>query len=357
MKNDCLYVRGATRAENEQSRGNDELDTVRTQSKELYHQCVLYNQKHYDIIVDKVRFEEDLLEMIAEEYWEFQEGYESKEDYFETLAEYFTNFLLAEQECHKIEEIITVQDILERNAELNNLKIDDIEEVVAHAIYVVAENYKDEKSIYYCRDVVYSEIICEVRQEVEERRQRQFEKTYSQTSKIGELLRDKIQVLNDKDALLQHVQFLVQIGELKTPQMILEKADEMIEECLWFERLCDRFESCNYVKTVDLTPEKEKLFMAVEKGEITVNEENQVEYYTYQEIMPYYYSALYNKKRTKLKPSIEKINNYFEFAKEAIGLLIKNRVVIKKGEEFEYNTCGDVDQYIKDIGELLVSAM
>ena len=361
MKNSCLYVKGGRI----DSRKNDvdiaNFETTRdcvptSECKCLYDECVSYNRKLYDLIKNKPRFDNELLELITDEYSIYLEEYGSKTAYFKACSQYFKNFLLAEKECHKIAELISVEDVLKLKYDcIEELKIRDTDEFIAYAIDVVAEEYKDEISIYYSRDVIYDAIVSEAMQNIEERQQLQFEKKYSKNSKIQKLLGDKILVLKDPAPLFQQIHFLMLIHEITSAETMLEKSDELIEECLSFERLYEQFKDCNYVKAIDLTTNKEQKFIDYENNLTELSEDELIEYRAYKVIMPYYYSCLYNKKRTKLKPSIEKLDSYFEFARRTIELLLENDIVFKRGDTIEYSGCGNISQYIKGIESLLVS--
>lgn len=362
MKNFSLFVKGDNF---DKPQSNVEIESFETscdyvptsECKCLFDECVSYNRKLYDSIENKPRFEEELLELITDEYSIYLEEYGSKTAYFKACSRYFKNFLLSEKECPKIAELVSVKDILEQRYEcFGELKIQDIDEFIAYAIDVVAEEYKDEISIYYGRDIIYDAIVSEAMHNIEERQQLQFEKKYSKNSKIQKLLGDKVLALKDPEPLFQQIHFLMLIKEITSADMMLEKADELIEECRAFERLYEQFEDCNYVKAIDLSVEKEQLFLAYEKGETYLSEDELKEYRAYKVIMPYYYASLYNKKRTKLKPSIEKLDSYFEFARKTIELLIENNIVFKRGDTIEYSGCGNASQYIKDIESLLASS-
>ncbi len=359
MKNSYLFVKGGNF---DQPKSNADIDSFETsceyvptsECKCLYEECVLYNQKLYDLIKNKPRFDNELLELITDEYSIYLEEYGSKTAYFKACSQYFKNFLLAEKECPKIAELISVEDVLKQKYDcIEELKIRDTDEFIAYAIDVVAEEYKDEISIYYGRDVIYDAIVSEAMQNIEERQQLQFEKKYSKNSKIQKLLGDKILVLKDPAPLFQQIHFLMIIHEITSAEAMLEKADELIEECLSFERLYEKFEDCNYVKAIDLSTDKEQKFIDYEKNLTELSEDELIEYRAYKVIMPYYYSCLYNKKRTKLKPSIEKLDSYFEFARRTIELLLENNIVFKRGDTLEYSGCGNVSRYIKDIERLL----
>ena len=362
MKNSYLFVKGGNF---DKAKSNVEIESFETscdyvptsECKCLYDECVSYNRNLYDSIKNKPRFEEELLELITDEYSIYLEEYGSKTAYFKECSRYFKNYLLAEKECPKIAELVSVKDILKQKYEcFEGLKIQDTDEFIAYAIDVVAEEYKDEISIYYGRDIIYDAIVSEAMHNIEERQQLQFEKKYSKNSKIQKLLGDKILTLKDPEPLFQQIHFLMLIKEITSADMMLEKADELIEECLAFERLYEQFEDCNYVKAIDLSVEKEQLFLAYEKGTAVLSEDELKEYRSYKVIMPYYYASLYNKKRTKLKPSIEKLDSYFEFARRTIELLIENNIVIKRGDTIEYSDCGNVSKYIKGIELLLASS-
>ena len=359
MKNFCLYVKGS-KIDNKKTNVDIEgLETTREyiptrECKCLYDEMVSYNQKLYDLIRNKPRFEEELLELITDEYSIYLDEYGDKITYFKACSQYFKNFLLAEKECSKIAELISVEDILKQKYEcIEKLKIRDTDEFIAYAINVVAEEYKDELSIYYSRDEIYDAIVSEAMQNIEERQQLQFEKKYSKNSKIAKLLGDRILVLKDPAPLFQQIHFLMLIKEIASVETMLEKADELIEECLSFERLYEQFEDCNYTKVIDLSTNKEQKFIEYEKTLTELSEDELIEYRAYKVIMPYYYSCMYNKKRTKLKPSIEKLDSYFEFARRTIELLLENNIVSKRGDTIEYSGCGNVSQYAKDIESLL----
>ena len=360
MKNSYLFVKGGNF---DKAKSNVEIESFETscdyvptsECKCLYDECVSYNRNLYDSIKNKPRFEEELLELITDEYSIYLEEYGSKKAYFKACSRYFKNFLLAEKECPKIAELVSVKDILKQKFEcFEDLKIQDTDEFIAYAIGVIAEDYKDEISIYYEREIIYNAIASEAIQNIEERQQIQFEKKYSNNSKIRKLLGDKILALNDPEPLYQQIHFLMLIKEITSAEMMLEKADELIEKYLTFERLYEQFEDCNYVKAIDLSTDKEQKFTDYENGVADLSESELIEYRAYKVIMPYYYSALYNKKQTKLKPSIEKLDSYFAFAKKTIELLIENKIVFKRGDTFEYTNSGNATQYIKDIEKLLV---
>lgn len=358
MKKYSIYVKGGIKPSKDRivnSINSIPVRTIPSEYKKVYEECIAYNKKLYDLILDKKLLEEELLGFINDEYSIFLEENGSKTAFFEECSQYLENFILAEKECPKLAKIISVNDILEQKYEsIEKLKIKNINEFIARAIDVIADEYKDGTSIYYSRELVYDEIVDEVLQNIEEQRLIQYEKNYSKSMQIKKLLGDKLLILNDIKPLLQRINYLINIGEISSEQMILEKADELIEECVFFEKLYNQFKDCNYIKTIDLSIEKEQLFINYEKGVVELSKDEHTEYNVYKVIMPYYYSCLYNKKMTKLKPSIEKINLYFEFAKNAIELLIKNNIIFKRGDIIEYRNGGNISQYIQDVENLIM---
>lgn len=360
MKNCCIWVKSDmqtndTHNENIKTFDKNHLVISPNECQNLYNECILYNKHLYDLIFDKEVFKKEILELIEDDFMYLDE-YENKEAYFEEISEYFENFILAEKECPKITELISVEDILKQEyTSLKELKIQDTTEFIDFAIDVIAEEYKDKISIYYSRETIYNDIVNEAILNIEERNYAQFKKKYSNLEKIEKLLHDKILVLNDPEPLLERINYLITSKEIISKEMLFDKSDELIEEYLSFERVYEQFEDCDYVKVIDLKGEKEQLFLAYEEGKATLSETELMEYRAYNVIMPYYHSALYNRSKTKLKPSIENLDSYFKFARNTIELLIKNNIVIKRGNTFKYNNNGDVVRYVEDIDRLLRS--
>lgn len=358
MRNSRLFVKGCIPSTYEAEQIDEyivESDPPLNECIELHKECICYNKKQYDLIANKNQFEEELLEVILDEYSYYQEVYGGKKEFFEECSEYFSNFLLAEQECPRISNIITADDILKLKPEcFEGLKIKDMTDFINFAIDTVAEDFEDFISIYYSREILYDAIIDEAIQNINDRQQAQFKKKYAKNSNIKKLLGDKITILNDLNPLFQEIHYLILIDKINSTKTLVTKADELIQKCLAFEHLCENFKKCNYEKEVNLDTEKEKLFSDYERGLTQLSEEELMEYHAYKVIIPHYYLYLYNKKRTKLKPSIEKLNDYFNFAKKTIELLIENEIVINQGNTLKYNDCGNVNKYIKDIETLLI---
>ena len=206
--------------------------------------------------------------------------------------------------------------------------------------------------IYYCEGEVFDAIAGEVDRRIKQISVEQFHAKYNDQA-IIDLLGDKILKIEEKSFLLERIHLLINIREIETEEDLLRKAETVIEQIANFEALCKKLSFCNGDKIIELTSEKESFFEIYQKGAKGTDEEIYNEYLIYQEVLPFYYSTLYNKKKTRLKPSIEKLDEYVDFAKKAIELLIENQLVIKNGEELEYNNHGDINGYIEGIKLLL----
>ncbi len=356
MRNSCLFIKTADvpkvpeEFNEEQAPMVGNIVSQENQCLQEVDECIAYNIKLYKLIKAKDLFKEQLLELFAEEYTCFTEGSKNPNCFFRYCIQYFKNFIKSEEECPCIVQYIKANDVINKYPELKNY---NIKEFVERAINIVAEEFKDHISIYYSREEVYDVIFDETMRMVRHVEEEKFKEKYSHNSEIESLIKEKLWRLKDKEILFQRIQFLISINEISNSQMIIEKADDLIDKCVKFEKICERFAYCDCTGIIEANQDKENQFSEFELGKIDLTKNERREYFIYKEVMPFYYESLYNKKRTKLKPSIEKIDSYVAFARSAIELLINTQIVLKKGDEFVYSRSGDFEKYRGDIKAIL----
>jgi len=340
MRNGKLYLSGESSKTNVCNQSIDENLCVgecenvdKKQSISVFQECINVYSELFNQIINKKVFQEQLIDLIDDVYYD----YDTEMELIEDFREYFVSFINAEGECCQLSQLITVDDVLGKFPNLQTLKIKDINHLIEDSIEMVANEYKEEIDIYYSRDVVLEDIYENVLQEVEERRQIQFQKKYSNDKEIKKLLGDKILPLKDLSPLFKQIYFLMEIGEIKDKNSLLSKVDDLISQCKNFEELWEDCDSFNHNKIIVLTDEKLEFFEGVDKGVNNILEEDKEDYIVYKIVIPHYYSTLYNKKRTKLKPTIEKLTQYVDYVKNIVAVLIENALIVKKGEKLYYN--------------------
>jgi len=292
------------------------------------------------------------MELIKDVYFD----YETELELIEDFKKYFVNFINAENDCPQLSQIISITDVLDRFPHLQTIKINDINTFIKDSIETIAIEFQDEINIYYSRDIVESEIYNDILQGIEERNQIQLEKKYSKDKEIKKLLGDKLASLKDTNPLFQQIQFLMLIREITDKQSLLSKADSLINQCKEFETLWEKCDSFNHNRTIELTNEKLSFFERIDNGLSNIAEDEVQDYIVYKIAMPHYYSALYNKKRTNFKPTIEKLTSYVNYVKNIVSVLLENGLIIKKGEKLHYNPSidlADCKQEILSIDRIL----
>lgn len=339
MKNGQLRLRGENYQTTSSEIKNDVISVSKReqisnlQSAIVYQKCVDTYSYLFSEIKGKKAFQEQLIELINDVYFD----YETEMELIEEFNEYFVNFINAENECHQLSKTISIANVLDRFPHLRTIKINDINDFIKDSIETIAIEFQEEINIYYSRDEVMMEIYNDILQGIEERNQIQFEKKYSKDKEIKKLLGNKLACLQDASPLLQRIQFLMSIHEITDKQSLLSKADGLINQCKEFEILWEKCDSFNHNRTIELTDEKLCFFESIDNGQNYVSEEDVQDYTVYKIVMPYYYSALYNKKRISLKPTIEKLTSYVNYVKNIVSVLLAKGLLIKKGEKLHYN--------------------
>lgn len=300
----------------------------------IYQKCINAHIDLFNQIKNKTSFQEQLIELIEDIYFD----YETEIELIEDFREYFINYINAENDCCQLSKIIKVANVLDKFPYLKTLKIKDLDIFIEDSIETIAGQYQNEIDIYYSRDIVLSEIYTVVLQEIEERNQIQFQKKYSNDKEIKKLLGDKLLVLKDLTPLLQQIHFLMLIHEITDINGLLSKVDDLINQCKQFEKIWEDCAIFNHNKTIELTDEKLSIFESIDNGTNYIAEQYKQEYMVYKIAIPHYYSTLYNKKRTKLKSTIEKLTQYVDYVKNIVGVLLKNDLIIKKGKKLHFNS-------------------
>jgi len=308
--------------------------TNNVQSSLIFQKCINTYTDLFGKINNKTVFQEQLVELIEDIYFD----YETETELIENFKEYFVKFVNAENDCHQLSQIISIPDVLDRFPYLKTIKINDLNNFIKDSIETVATQYQNEIDIYYSRDIVISEIYNDILQEIEERNQIQFQKKYSNDKEIKKLLGDKLLHLKDLTPLLQRIHFLMLIHEITDKNNLLSKVDDLINQCKQFEKIWEDCAIFNHNKTIELTDEKLSIFESIDNGTNYIAEQDKQDYLVYKIAMPHYYSTLFNKKRTKLKPTIEKLTQYVDYVKNIVGVLLKNGLLIKKGEKLHFNS-------------------
>lgn len=328
------------------SKDTNQGKLTRREAREICLQCILFYCPLFVKIKYKILFLEQLTTFVQDTYFD----YETDGKLIKDFKQYFLNFIEAEKEFLQLQDTISFSEILNEFPELKTIKIDRFTDLINESIKsVVKQTQKEYMHMFYSREVVLQEIYDVILQKIEEYKQNEIQTEGSDNENMQTLIENEIFKLKNYKILFEYIRFLINTDEIADEKSLSETTIALIEKCKEFERTCIDCETFNYYKTIELDNEKLSYFEKVENGINEISDQYKEDYIVYKIIMPYYYSALYNKRKTKLKTFFDKAPEYIHYVKNVISVMTQNNILIKTDEAFEFNHDGITTTCHQDI--------
>lgn len=370
-QHDSLKIKGMTQSViNEEAKeltnnNKIEVDYSLNETQQELFDSMISKYKNLLRKVDNIELcKEQLKELIfikEEDEDDYDDDYDFKDEYIKDCKEYINNFIQAEQDKENIEELVTLENIIQVYPDLKKIKKHTLKQYFERFYneydiesFFEKSAFEFEESIYYDRELSLQNIGSTINKYHLEYLKEQFEKEVP--AKVEFILGKQFHKVKNADSIIRKICMEYRFSSVPSDEELAERAhyylNRLIEFNNLFEKCLDEYGTNEIL--IELYDDKEKRFDIYEQTKTGLSDNEIKEYEcVYKIIKPFYRTCLFRKNSNKFKPSIQNFNTFIEFVNQIYKTLIDNQFLIEVGEDtFTYNTSVDYDEIIKQINEI-----